>query len=510
MSNYVYDKQQTAILLQQMGLWDLLKYVLQNKFTVGLILACLLILSPLCYSVLSATTTNVTLGSAPYFTYDGGLTRTLSTDGLLGITLSDGTLIIPSLNAAFPKATVNKSTPQNPIELPELGQTFADVRTNIPLDTPELSDKDPTQMIELNTFVNEPYHYWGDVDGDTDAVATGTLSLAIKDNIGRKVKRSDSLNACYAPYTLTLDASEGVLSTLYGLPKSIEFMASNATYYIKPKTDVPYVCNIMPNLASSGLPLTDGPAEQWDPKRGFKTQDLAKPQHNFPTIGTYGLYFDLRIVNAKGAQIYYSKSPSKSNVSISLVPLPNSDPSVDTLLVNLLGPKEGDTAAQAKFTPTTFTFYADKAKTQVIYRFKLRQWGIVKTVPAASYNEAQPFCDNLGYRIPSIAELTNANGNGWQGGLKGQGNNYQRRISVTSSSRITEANPLGINGGLFSEWGHVNDKYYQISYFMSNYYWANEPLISNESTLYPLVSYDGSISYEKETYPNVGVVCISP
>ncbi|MDF7666512.1 hypothetical protein PT273_01380 [Orbaceae bacterium ESL0727] len=58
------------------------------------------------------------------------------------------------------------------------------------------------------------------------------------------------------------------------------------------------------------------------------------------------------------------------------------------------------------------------------------------------YREDQ--CSNdLGsrYRITNVVDLTNANALDWTGGLPGQPNNYQRRIG----------------GGLFSEWGDMNN-----------------------------------------------------
>ncbi|MCX8684234.1 hypothetical protein J3U09_10920, partial [Gilliamella sp. B2889] len=53
---------------------------------------------PLFSHALTSKTSNVIQGSAPYLTFDGGRTRVVDVNGLLGITLSDGTKYTPSTN----------------------------------------------------------------------------------------------------------------------------------------------------------------------------------------------------------------------------------------------------------------------------------------------------------------------------------------------------------------------------------------------------------------------------
>ena len=60
---------------------------------------------------LTSVTSNFIYGHAPYLTLDGGHTRVMDTDGLFGISLSNGTRFTP---------TTNNSTQSNPIELPNL------------------------------------------------------------------------------------------------------------------------------------------------------------------------------------------------------------------------------------------------------------------------------------------------------------------------------------------------------------------------------------------------------
>jgi hypothetical protein len=86
----------------------------------------LLLTYPFNIQALSAVTKNMIQGSAPYLTFDGGKTKASTTEGLLGITLSDGTTITP---------TTNISTPTDPIVLPNAGETFANVGMFVPTST---------------------------------------------------------------------------------------------------------------------------------------------------------------------------------------------------------------------------------------------------------------------------------------------------------------------------------------------------------------------------------------
>ncbi|MCX8663776.1 hypothetical protein, partial [Gilliamella sp. B2911] len=67
---------------------------------------------------LTVKTSNTIQGNEPYLTFDGGRTRALNIEALLGITLSDGKQYTTKTNT---------SSPSNPIELPVAGQSFADI-----------------------------------------------------------------------------------------------------------------------------------------------------------------------------------------------------------------------------------------------------------------------------------------------------------------------------------------------------------------------------------------------
>jgi hypothetical protein len=116
------------------------------------------------------STLNVINGSAPYLTFDGGLTRATNTEGLLWITLPGGNRITPHSNP---------SSRSNPIELQYANVRFTDIGMLVPTNT---------NSVALNTLIGPPNNYWGDDDGDGQGVngvsATGSLDLFILVQMG--------------------------------------------------------------------------------------------------------------------------------------------------------------------------------------------------------------------------------------------------------------------------------------------------------------------------------------
>jgi hypothetical protein len=89
---------------------------------------------------LSAQTSKVIEGTAPYFTFDNGLNKVTTTNDLLGITLSDGTKITPQTN----------NSAITPIVLPKTGETLADVNMLVP---------SSANLISLRALTQAPYNY---------------------------------------------------------------------------------------------------------------------------------------------------------------------------------------------------------------------------------------------------------------------------------------------------------------------------------------------------------------
>ncbi|MCX8676007.1 hypothetical protein J3U16_11980, partial [Gilliamella sp. B3023] len=219
------------------------------------------------HALTSQTTRNAIQGSAPYLTFDGGRTRAVDANGLLGITLSNGANYTPSTNPSSSSA---------PISLPVVGQSFADIRMFVPTDT---------NSVDLSTLIGPPNNYWGDDDGDSGVSATGRLSLSIVDKRGQSVSRNSVLTICKAPYRIKLSSTDGTLSTRYGFPNRSTFSASNVTYYVNPKAS-PVVCFARPDMYYSTGQYA-GPASMWDPDNGFIPQSTGPSSYgrNFPTTG---------------------------------------------------------------------------------------------------------------------------------------------------------------------------------------------------------------------------------
>ncbi|MDF7671078.1 hypothetical protein PT276_07715 [Orbaceae bacterium ESL0721] len=460
---------------------------LKNAITQSL-LTLLPLLLALPASAAITTTKSTIIGTSPYLTFDGGITKESDTSKLLSITLSDG---------RFYNLDNNDSTPTNPIELPIEGQTLADVQMFMPIDK---------TAITLNELIAEPNNYWGDDDGDGQGAggitATGNLTVQITDADGGVVKRDDRLTACVAYYKITFSNSAGTLKTQYGSPNAITFPATTATYYIKPKPPTkPYACYAQPNLAYSGSNTgifyseLDGPVSQWDNKKGFKPQDINVPSSNFPTMGAHGLFFNLTVAGDVWQNVSYDKTPADSGIDIAI----SSTNSTNIAKIMLTGPRYNTNNATTA-VPTTFTLYSDKEKTNKIYSFTINRWFITTPGNNVSGNGYKAdYCSNRygnQYRVPSVREYTNANGYNWTGGLSGQPNNYQRRIG----------------GGLFAEWGYMHNRsFYTGSDFdLSYYYWALEVYNSSASFQHSVASYNGRVFWNPMLAANNRFACVTP
>ena len=374
---------------------------------------------------LTSKTTNVINGNAPYLTFDGGRTRATNTDGLLGITLSNGVKFTP---------TTNNSSSAHPIELPIAGQRFADIDMLLPIET---------DSVELSSLIGVPYNYWGDDDkdgqGPNGITATGSLRLSIVDKDNQAVERNEVLTICKAPYKLTLSNTEGTLKTRYGMPNESRFSASNVIYYINPKAKAsPVICFAKPDMRY-GSGQYAGPASIWDAKKGFLPQSITPSSYdlNFPTTGANNLYFDLEIAGVAKPLKWEVVSPN-GDIKATMTNLTKTN-----VRVKLTGPIHDKPSL-----PQVFELVgkdSDNNDIEVRYGFVLKQWFV--TSSAKDYQSASSMCTEIGYRMPAVKDLTNAT---CQGSLPGSlcqgavgatppssGNHFQRRIGA----------------GFFTEWG---------------------------------------------------------
>ncbi|MDF7667419.1 hypothetical protein PT273_06125 [Orbaceae bacterium ESL0727] len=375
--------------------------------------------------------------------------------------------------------------------------------------------------IALNDLLSAPYNYGRDDDSDTFLSASGSITLTITDANGRSVARNATLHVnptCSnpnpaqpytSPFKVVLSSTAGTLKTRYGNPNRTNYAAATATYYIKPKVAPSVIaCYAQPNLQySESQPFGNssivsnwvGPASQWDNIQGFKTQNINSPSTNFPTMGANNLFFNLSMTGngANYNNVRYDKSPANSGLSLSI----ESGGSTNIAKITLTGPKYGDSSATANTAvPTTFTIYADTNKTNKIYSFTIGKWFIARPGEGGGYNAS--YCRNTygsNYRIPNVTEYTNANGEGWTGGLPGQPNNYQCRIG----------------GGLFAEWGMVSSKsslfggnaYYTGSGFDQVRAWAVEAGGIGQHSVSASSGYVGSNNPGETAYR---FVCVTP
>ncbi|MCX8684896.1 hypothetical protein [Gilliamella sp. B2864] len=439
------------------------------------------------HALTSQTTANQIQGTPPYLTFDGGRTRAVDANGLLGITLSNGANYTPS----------NNSSSATPIVLPVAGQSFADIRMFVPTNT---------NSVALSTLIGPPNNYWGDDDGDSGVSATGSLSLSIVDRNNRPVSRDTVLTTCTdsAPYKVTLSSTDGTLSTRYGFPNRSTFSARSETYYVNPKAG-PVVCFARPNLLYGKLgdwpsfPSWDfaGPSSMWDPANGFIPQSTEPSLYgrNFPTTGANGLYFDLLISGS-------SQPLSWSPVSLGGITVTMSNPTATSVRVTLTGPyatpsqhSSSNPVPISKPTlPQTFELVGrDSNGTPVVkYGFTLKQWFVNTGSVKKNYPNTLSWCNSIGYQVPRVSDLTNAVRTA-SPAISGAtpsspGNYYQRRIG----------------SGFFTEWGRMYD--YSGVGFVSNWYWTSAPYGSDQVVV---STNNGVVSWYYAYYDNYGL-CSHP
>ncbi|OTQ73596.1 hypothetical protein B6C90_09560 [Gilliamella apis] len=436
---------------------------------------------------LTTKTTNIIYGSAPYLTFDGGRTRVTNTEALLGISLSDGRRFTPTTN----------NSERNPIVLPVVGQSFADIGMLVPTDT---------NSIALSSLIGTPYNYWGDDDGDGQGIdgitATGSLNLSIVDKNNRAVARNEVLTSCNSPYKLTLSNSDGILKTRYGVPNESRFNAGNATYYINPKA-APDICYASPKLSFGYGGYAAGPADIWDPGKGFLTQSATPSSYglNFPTTGANGFYFDLDI---SGTNQALSWAP----VSHGGITATMTNSTSTHVRVTLTGPfatsYRGDNPDRIAIPslPQTFELVGrDSSGNAVVkYGFELKQWFVFRGRVDDLWGYREFWCNNLGgYRLPNVKDLTNASCKDRYG-----------REGVCTDFEADRPSPNDtparrhIGGGFFSEWGNFYSSRYNAYYFLQGYV-----VVGSSHVLHVVSTFEGRIFREPGSWAH-SMLCVYP
>ena len=423
---------------------------------------------------LTAKTMNIINGNAPYLTFDGGRTQAKNTNGLLEISLSDGSSFTP----------LSPNSKNNPIVLPVAGQSFADIDMLVPTNT---------DSIALSSLIGPPYNYWGDDDGDGQGIngitATGSLSLSIVDRDNQPVARNTKLEICKGPYKLTLSNTSGSLKTRYGVPNESRFSASNVTYYINPKS-VPEICFVRPIMTanfSSGKYA--GPASIWDPRNGFLPQSVTPSSYglNFPTTGANNLYFDLDIGGVAQPLMWKAVS-ANGDIKVTMT-----NSKRDSVRITLTGPVAKDSQwsldnpgnIDKPSLPQVIELVGlDSNNNEVLkYGFVLKHWFVNRGNRMYTYASMSSWCTNIGYRLSKIKDLTNANYNNLGATPSSSGNHLQRTIGA----------------GFFSEWPIPAS--YKGANFVNYYYWTSDP------TNFIVVAHTGEV---KELRIESYGVCVYP
>ncbi|NUF27351.1 hypothetical protein [Gilliamella sp. ESL0254] len=465
-----------------------------------LVFAPLLLLS---YSqgsqALSAYTSKVIEGSAPYLTFDGGRTKLATTDMLLAIRLPDGRIITSSTNT---------SSVTNPIKLIN-GSRLSDIGMIIP---PSVTS------VSLDDLVHR-YYFWDDDDGDgvgADGVtATGSLSVSFTDKNGNTVSRNDILDICRAPYKVKLSSTGGSLITQYGVPNSSNFGGNSVEYYINPNSTAAMICYARPNLAQN----SGAPADIWNSDKGFLVQSTNPSSYglNFPTTGSDGLYFDLDIGGVDGSQLRWS-SVSRGGITATVNwTRPRSDTFTDPTGVNrpsdswisdksqyvtrvtLNGPRANDSQINSSSfslsvpsLPQTFELEGRDSSGRVVvkYGFQLKQWFVNRRDKRDLPSNQSSWCSSSsGYRLAKLKDLTNAYCNGCPSATPSSpSNNYQRRIGA----------------GFFAEWGAMYG--YADAGFANYFYWT--PDFAAAGRLFAANADTGTVLYA--TAGGLYAVCTTP
>jgi len=450
----------------------------------------LLLITPYSSLAITANTSNIINGNPPYLTLDGGRSQITNTDGLLEISLSNGDKYTPS---------TNNSSSVNPIVLPAVDQSFADIAMLVPTNA---------DSIALSSLIDAPYNYWGDVDGDGQGrdgiTATGSLMLSIVDKNNQPVSRNTVLTISNAPYKLTLSNTNAMLKTRYGVPNESHFTASNVTYYINPKI-LAMISFAKPDMNKSSGNFA-GPATIWHPNKGFIPQSVTPSSYglNFPTTGANNLYFDLNIVGSNQALSW--AAVSHSGITATMTNSTNTSVRV-TLTGPVATPTQWNSSNPGNIDkpslPQVFELVGrdSRGNDVVKYGFELKQWFVNRGSDRYDYSNTSSWCANIGYRTPKVNDLTNATCQGtWAGGLypcqgavgatpSSPNNHYQRRIGA----------------GFFTEWGFMPA--YPNASFGHYHYWTSDATGLDQ---FSVGSYHGTVAITPTSSRDIIGLCVYP
>ncbi|MFQ0997986.1 hypothetical protein [Gilliamella sp. BG6] len=248
-----------------------------------------------------------------------------------------------------------------------------------------------------------------------------------------------------------------------------------------------------------------GPANIWNPKKGFLVQSTNPGSYNlnFPTTGADNLYFDLLITGIDVRELTWAPVRHEGITAsvINVVPndhwIPYEDRGQVVARVKLTGPEARNqwynphpNLITKPQLPQTFELVGrDIYGGEVVkYGFVLRQWFVNRGGKIDNHSNQTTWCNSLGYRMPRVRDLTNSNYNNLGATPSSSGNSYMRHIGA----------------GFFTEWGRMYN--YTDAGFVDGYYWTSDATGSNRFDVY---SYDGNVGSLSASYFRYGL-CTAP
>ncbi|OCG61482.1 hypothetical protein [Gilliamella sp. GillExp13] len=211
----------------------------------------------------------------------------------------------------------------------------------------------------------------------------------------------------------------------------------------------PVIDYVRPNL-NYGDGKFAGPADMWNPKKGFLVQSINPESYNlnFPTTGADGLHFDLLITGIDVRELTWEPvthegiTATVTNVKNHDVWIPPEDWGKFVARVKLTGPEarnQWDNPNPSRIAkpklPQTFELVGrDIYGVEVVkYGFVLRQWFVHRGYLGHSlYGKQLAWCNSIGYQMPRVRDLTN----------------HRARFSLGYRRHI--------GAGFFTEWGNMH------------------------------------------------------
>jgi hypothetical protein len=257
-----------------------------------------------------------------------------------------------------------------------------------------------------------------------------------------------------------------------------------------------FVNYVRPNLSFCCYKYA-GPADIWNPDKGFLVQSINPESYNlnFPTTGAHNLYFDLLITGIEPEELTWAPvthegiTATVTNVVANDGWIPYEDRGV-VARVTLTGPEarnqwdnpHPNPIAKPKLPQTFELVGRDIYGVEVVkYGFVLRQWFVNRGAEWKTYRDHLAWCNSLGYRMPRVRDLTNSNYNNLDATPSSSGNHYQRNIGA----------------GFFTEWGYMTG--YAAVGFAVYSIWTSDATGSDQFVVYPDsgVVYSNSASYSR-------------